>query len=284
MDSATDLLRGVGSRAETLGESHHGVALLPGGRFVRDVPDDGEEQLAALLLDVNVPDDGPIVHDAPVQVSLHRMVDVTGGKRGGFGRVTLGQQGTPYQGATSWDGTNFTGGTGQPLGSRASGVSFSSELGGPFNFKAMVMDDNSHKNDMDKDTGYGEGADKFEVSGSLSAGGVNINAGYASSDTNTHMGATAGGAFGALGWEIGFETDDPDNGSEDTSRAGFFADYSIGSGAFYFYMADQSGAKDDSTWTAGYSHGLGSGVKVIGEHRDRDSDGTLSILAVVVGF
>ena len=197
---------------------------------------------------------------------------------GGMGRVTLGQQSTPYQGATSWDGTNFTGGTGQPLGSRASGISFSSDLGGPFNFKAMVMDDNSAGD------GYGEGADKYELSGSLSAGGVNINVGYASNDMNTFMGGTAGGSFGALGWEVGFETDDPDDGSEDTSRVGFFADYSIGSGAFYFYMADQSGASDNSTWTAGYSHGLGSGVKVIGEHRDRDSDGTLSILAVVVGF
>jgi hypothetical protein len=197
---------------------------------------------------------------------------------GGMGRVTLGQQSTPYQGATSWDGTNFTGGTGQPLGSRASGVSFSSDLGGPFNFKAMVMDDNSAGD------GYGEGADQYELSGSLAAGGVNINVGYASNDTNSHMGATVGGAFGALGWEVGFETDDPEDGSEDTTRAGFFADYSIGSGAFYFYMADQSGATDNSTWTTGYSHGLGSGVKVIAEHRDRDSDGTLSILAVVVGF
>ena len=198
--------------------------------------------------------------------------------QGGMGKVTLGQQSTPYQGATSWDGTNFTGGTGQPLGSRASGISFSSDLGGPFNFKAMVMDDNS------AGSGYGEGADKYELSGSLSAGGVNINVGYASNDMNTFMGGTAGGSFGALGWEVGFETDDPDDGSEDTSRVGFFADYSVGSGAFYFYMADQSGASDNSTWTAGYSHGLGSGVKVIGEHRDRDSDGTLSILAVVVGF
>ena len=197
---------------------------------------------------------------------------------GDMGRVTLGQQSTPYQGATSWDGTNFTGGTGQPLGSRASGVSFSSSLGGPFDFKAMVMDDGS------RGGGFGEGADKYELSGSLAAGGVNINVGYASNDMNTHMGATAGGAFGAIGWEIGFETDDPDDGSDDTNRIGFFADYSVGSGAFYFYMADQSGATDNSTWTAGYSHGLGSGVKVIGEHRDRDSDGTLSILAVVVGF
>ena len=204
---------------------------------------------------------------------------------GEMGRVTLGQQSSPYQGATSWDGTNFTGGTGQPLDSRSSGVSFSSDLGGPFNFKAMVMDDDSHMTGEmnDKPTGYGEGADKYELSGSLAAGGVNINVGYASKDMNSHMGATVGGSFGALGWEVGFETDDPDEG-EDTSRAGFFADYSIGSGAFYFYMADQSGAKENSTWTTGYSHGLGSGVKVIAEHRDRDSDGTLSILAVVVGF
>ena len=203
---------------------------------------------------------------------------------GAAGRLTFGQQSSPYQGATSWDGTNFTGGTGQPLGSRSSGVSYASALGGPFDFKAMVMDDNSNMDDEGETTGYGEGVDKFEVSGSLAAGGMNINVGYADSDTNSHMGATVGGSFGGLGWEVGFETDDPDSGAEDTSRVGFFVDYGIGDGSVYFYLADQSGATDDSTWTAGYSHGLGSGVKVIGEHRDRDSDGTLSILAVVVGF
>ena len=198
---------------------------------------------------------------------------------GDMGRITLGQQGSPYQAATSWDGANFFGGNLQLVGSRKAGVSFASDLGGPFNFKALLVDDASHGE------GYGDGVDGFEVSGSLSAGGVNLNVGYADNDTASFMGATVGGSFGSLGWEVGFETMNPDmSGSEDSNLAGLFVDYSLGAGAVYFYYEGESGAGDDKAWVAGYSHGLGSGVKVIGEHRDRDTTGTTSVLAVVVGF
>ena len=198
---------------------------------------------------------------------------------GEMGRITLGQQGSPYHSAVSWDGTNFTGGElTMSGGSRKQGISFASDLGGPFDFKAMIMDDASHG------SGYGEGVDGFEVSGSLAAGGVNINVGYADDDMHSLMGASVGGSFGSLGWEVGFETKDPEDGTEDTTDAGMFVDYSLGDGAVYFYYEGLSGAGDDTSWVAGYSHGLGSGVKVIGEHRDRESTGTTSILALVVGF
>ena len=199
---------------------------------------------------------------------------------GGMGRITLGQQGSPYHSAVGWDGTNFMGGNFAmaPGGSRKQGVSFASNLGGPFDFQALLVDDASHGE------GYGEGVDGFELSGSLDAGGMGINVGYASNDNETVMGATVGGSLGDVGWEVGFETMDPDDGSEDTSLAGLFVDYSLGDGAVYFYYEGQSGAGDDNAWVAGYSHGLGSGVKVIGEHRDVDSSGTTSVLAVVVGF
>ena len=101
--------------------------------------------------------------------------------------------------------------------------------------------------------------DAFQVGGKLSAGGVNIGVGYQDDDMNTRAGASIGGSFGAIGWELGFETDDPDNGSEDTTNAGFFADYDLGPGAAYFYLADAGGAVDDTAWTVGYSHGLGVG-------------------------
>ena len=225
---------------------------------------------------------------------------------GGMGRITLGQQGSPYHSAVSWDGANFTGGNFAmaPGGSRLSGVSFASDLGGPFNFGALLVDDNGPStqtyvghmgtladgNFVHRDyeritySGYGDGVDGFELSGSLDAGGMNINVGYADNDMASFMGATVGGSFGGIGWEVGFETMNPDSGSEDTNRAGLFVDYSIGSGAVYFYYEGQSGAGDDKAWVAGYSHELGSDVKVIGEHRDRELTGTTSILAVVVGF
>ena len=214
---------------------------------------------------------------------------------GEMGRFTLGQQGSPYHSAVGWDGTNFMGGNlaMAPGGSRKNGISYSSDLGGPFNFKALVMDDNSHMTDDDPPakTGYGKGVDAFEVSGSLAVGGVNMNVGYADNDAASFMGASVGGSFGAMGWEVGFETKNPDaDGMEDTNRAGLFVDYSLGAGAVYFYYEGLSDAGDGKAWVVGYSHGLGSGVKVIGEHRDRSDnadpmdDGTTSILAVVVGF
>ena len=199
---------------------------------------------------------------------------------GGFGKLTFGQQGSPYHSAVGWDGTNFTGGNFAmaPGGSRKSGISYASSLGGPFEFKALVVDDNSHGK------GYGQGVDGLELSGSLSMGAVNINAGYADNDSETLMGATVGGSLRGLGWEVGFETKDPDDGSEDTDLAGFFVDYDLGDGAPYFYLEDQSGADDDRAWVVGYGHSLGSGVRVVGEHRDVESSGTTSILAVVVSF
>ena len=199
---------------------------------------------------------------------------------GGMGRITLGQQGSPYHSAVSWDGANFMGGNFAmaPGGSRKQGVSFASNLGGPFDFQALLVDDGSYGE------GYGEGVDGFELSGSLDAGGMSINVGYADNDAASLMGATIGGSLGGVGWEVGFETMDPEDGSEDTSLAGVFVDYSLGDGAVYFYYEGQSGAGDDNAWVAGYSHALGSGVNVIGEHRDTDSSGTTSVLAVVVGF
>ena len=54
---------------------------------------------------------------------------------GSFGKLTFGQQGSPYQAAGwhSWDGSNFTGGNFQMVGSRKQGISYASDLGGPFN-------------------------------------------------------------------------------------------------------------------------------------------------------
>ncbi len=201
---------------------------------------------------------------------------------GDFGRLTFGQQGTVYNPAANWDGTNFTGGNFQLRGSRASGISYASNLGGPFDFKAMIMDNNSSD-------GYGEGVDGFEASGSLSMGFVNINAGFADHDDDTYAGATVGGSFAGLGWEVGFETLDPEDGSEDTDRAGFFVDYDIGDGAPYFYLEDSSGGTEGRAWIVGYGHSLGSGVRVVAEHRTREdrpemADDTRSILGVVVGF
>jgi len=253
-----------------------------------------------------------------------------------FGKLTLGQQGSPYHAALSWDPSNFTGNQfALSGGSRKSGISYASNLGGPFNFTAMILDDNSNMKDSTKmytegedgidaddtigddefnskptahkgkaPTGYGtDGIDRFELSGNLALGFININAGYANHNTgvaandHTVMGATVGGSLSGIGWKIGFETKDPEDSKvEDTDHAGFYVDYDLGPGAPYFYIEDSSGGVKDGThskgdgraWVVGYSHGLGSGIKVIGEHLNKEDykgqTATTSILAIRVDF
>ena len=202
---------------------------------------------------------------------------------GAFGKIALGQQGSPYLSAVSWDGANFFGGSSDP-GSRQSGVRFDSDTGGPFNVSVMIVDDNDADGDgnmsPDKggmgndDDGQGQGVDGWEVGASLSAGPVSIGAGYKDqTNGNERMGVTLGGSFGAMGWEIGYETHDM-GGSDDENRYGFFVDYSLGSGAAYLSYEDQEDVND---WTiVGYSHSLGGGAKVVAEHRTPDMGADVS--------
>ena len=194
---------------------------------------------------------------------------------GAFGKIALGQQGSPYYSAVSWDGANFFGGSSDP-GSRQNGVRFDSDTGGPFNVSVMIVDDNTMGG------GQGEGVDGWEVGGSLSAGPISIGAGYKDqTNGNERMGLTLGGSFGAMGWEIGYETHDM-GGNDDENRYGFFVDYSLGSGAAYLSYEDQ---EDMNDWTiVGYSHSLGGGAKVVAEHRTPDMGADVSAVVLVVGF
>jgi hypothetical protein len=202
---------------------------------------------------------------------------------GPFGKITLGQQGSPYYSGVSWDGANFFGGSSDP-GSRQNGVRFDTNLGGPFNFSAMVVDDNAAGG------GQGNGVDGWEVGASLAAGPVNIGAGFKDqTNDDERMGITMGGSFGDMGWEIGYETTDHAATSDDESRFGFFVDYGLGDGAVYVSYEDLNAADDgmgiDNDWTiVGYSHSLGGGAKVVAEHRTPDSGADVSAVVLVVGF
>ena len=208
---------------------------------------------------------------------------------GDFGRITLGQQGSPYYSGVSWDGANFFGGSSDP-GSRQNGIRFDSNLGGPFGVSAMVVDDDSGTG------GQGNGVDGWEVSGSLAAGPVSIGVGYKDQDNDLErMGVTLGGSFGDMGWEIGYETSDAMGTDDNDGRYGFFVDYSLGSGAVYLSYEDldvgdgsvdsMGMARSDNDWTiVGYSHTLAPGVSVIAEHRTPDSGNDISAVVLVVGF
>ena len=129
---------------------------------------------------------------------------------GAFGKVTLGQQGSPYNSHTTWDNSNLFGNWNGFAGSRLQGVSYESNLGGPFNFSALVTDDNIAGG------GNGSGLDIFEVGGTLSAGPVNLGAGYQNSDSTDLMGGRVGGALGGVGWALAFESMTTDSGAKPT--------------------------------------------------------------------
>ena len=67
---------------------------------------------------------------------------------GGFGTLTIGQQGSTYDDATNVDGAYFLGGNLNPSG-RQNGIRYQTNLGGPFDFDFMIRDNN-----MDENSGY----------------------------------------------------------------------------------------------------------------------------------
>lgn len=201
---------------------------------------------------------------------------------GDFGKLTLGQQGSVYNSGVSWDNTNLFGNwNGIAGGTRLQGISYTSNLGGPFNFGLMITDDNS------SGSGNGQGVDAIEASGTISAAGLNIGAGYDDDDTRTVLGFSVGGSFGAMGWDTGYEIEDADNGM-DRDRFGFSVDYSTEAGRAYVYYEDlqpDMGA-DANYLLLGYSHSVGPGATVIAEYQmpDDDSGPNRSALVLRVDF
>ena len=134
---------------------------------------------------------------------------------GAFGTFTLGQQDAPYHGATSWDGSNALGGltNGDVIGgaSRISGVSYASNLGGPFSF-SVLLGSGLHGTDATSD-----GANHISAGASLAAGPVKLSVGYRDDDDgvdaagaavvgSTRIGGTVGGSVAGIGWEVGADS------------------------------------------------------------------------------
>ena len=202
---------------------------------------------------------------------------------GAFGTATFGQQDSPYYGATTWDGSQTFGGITDGA-SRVSGVSFASNLGGPFSFSALVGSGR-----MGKDA-TSEGADHLEVSGKLAMGSINLTLGYLDSTTDeggvdvSRFGGTVGGDLAAINWEIGYDvgTDTCKKSGRgmpdcDDERFGFHVGYDIvENGNVYAQYSDQdfddmANEKDKDGWAFGYSHVLGKNVVVYAAYAVTDS-------------
>ena len=196
---------------------------------------------------------------------------------GAFGRITLGQQGTPFHSAVSWDNTNLFGNwTDIHGGSRGQGIKYSSMLDGPVNFEAMVRDDDS--------MGIGgQGLDQYELTASFSMADVaTVSAGYLG---KAHGGADVfgggvGGSTGGVSWDVGYEKDNADNSQ---TKYGAFLGYA---GAYVFYedLNTENNTGENDYLVFGYSHSLGTNTKVIIEHQRPDEGQNRTALALRVDF
>ena len=189
---------------------------------------------------------------------------------GAFGKVTLGQQGTVYHPAVSWDGTWLFGGNASFDTSREQGVKYSSMLDGPFSFSAMISDNGSN------DNGSGKGFDKYQMSASYSADVANVSFGYLGQGDGgpKYYGGTVGGSITGFDWEVGYEKS---NG--DAAHYGAFASYA---GAYAYY----EGQNNDNPYylVLGYSRPLGTNTRLILEHLTAEDTRSKTALALKVDF
>ena len=196
---------------------------------------------------------------------------------GAFGKVTLGQQGTVYHPAASWDGTWLFGGNASFDGSRGQGIKYSSMLDGPFSFNAMIGDDGGNPDET------GDGLDKYEVSASFSMADVaTVSLGYLGQDDGKadYYGGTVGGSITGFDWEVGYEKSSEDN---DKTHYGAFGSYG---GAYVYYedLNTENDAGENHYLLFGYSRSLGTNTRVIIEHLRPDTGRNKTALALKVDF
>ena len=233
---------------------------------------------------------------------------------GAFGKLTLGQQGTPFHSAVSWDGTNLFGNwTDIHGGSRGSGIQYSSMLDGPFNFAAMIRDDNvsglkatdchvdnpsrcvheadgSFKRDDDGNlvpiaisNGSGGGFDQYELTATYSMADVaTFSVGYLGRDDDGAdvYGGSVGGSTAGFSWDLGYEKSSEAN---DQTKYGAFAGYG---GAYVFYedLNTENNMGENHYIVLGYSRSLGTNTWAIVEVQVPDEGRNRTASALRVDF
>ena len=236
--------------------------------------------------------------------------------QGAFGRITLGQQSDAYYSAVSWDGSNFFGNWNLEGGlSRTTGVKYSTKLDGPFNFEAMISDDNSNPNAYPKNPdpnvyprrpdqpraprtvgdpnyipqdGSGDGVDRYELAASFAVADVaTISVGYLGQDDGgaDRLGGTVGGSFNTLTWKLGYQS--VDDAANDAKYYGFHVGYGIGGGNLYLQYEDYNTDNDtgeNDYLIFGYSYLVGNNTRIIAEHLRPDTGRKLTAVALRVDF
>lgn len=196
---------------------------------------------------------------------------------GPFGRVTLGQQGTVYHSAVSWDGTYLYGGNSSFDTSRSQGIKYSSALDGPFSFNAMISDDNLSGG------GQGNGLDKYEVSAGFNMADVaSVSLAYLgqSEGRTDYYGGSVSGSVGGVSWDVGYEKSNADDAQ---THYGAFVGYA---GAYVYYedLNTESNEGENHHILLGYSYAIGNNTRLILEHLRPDEGAKKTALALRVDF
>ena len=215
---------------------------------------------------------------------------------GDFGKLTIGQQWGTFYNATSIDGAFFLGGNiDGSTGYRSNGIQFSSSLGGPFNFSAMVKD-NDTDDEADEVTGEdddfrGEGVDIVEVSGTLSVAGAALSVGWQDVDKgNETIRVRAAGSFGPLGYKVGGGTiEAPDDGAgADVDVFGAYLSFAATDGGVayieYEDLDSDTAADDNNYFLVGYAQTLAPGVQVVAEFATPDVGADSGTVVLKVDF
>ena len=214
---------------------------------------------------------------------------------GAFGKVTLGQQGSPYYSAVTWDGVNLFGGLADPS-SRVPGIKYQTALDGPLSFQMGISDDHT------ANKGAGDGVDGYELAASYTMGDIaTVSLGYHGEDDGgtDSIGGAVGGSVSDLSWKVGYQTNDLDD-NIDTKYYGFHLGYGFGDGRIYAqyedFSSDVSTAVcdhpdvpsdvpcDDDSLILGYTHSLGTNTRVILEHQRPDDGQNRTAFALRVDF
>ncbi|WP_424947544.1 porin [Candidatus Spongiihabitans sp.] len=190
---------------------------------------------------------------------------------GGWGKLTLGQQGNPYRSARNWDQTYFMGGQigSDDGGSRIEGVKYSSSLSGPFQFTIMATgNDGAGKS----------GVDRWIAATSFDLGAVAVNLAHNTRTDDVGMDNTAigvNGSAGDFGWYLTYQNATDNVGDNDMDSLGGFVSLGLSDNdTLYLYHVNHD--KDDGAspteTVLGYSHSIGPGVTFITEYLTVDKD------------
>ncbi len=161
--------------------------------------------------------------------------------QGGWGKLTLGEQGNPYRAAANWDQATWLGGNNRfdDGGTRSNGIRYDSNISGPFSFSVMATAD-SEDSGIDADPEFyrvnavqgnttntifvgtpeikdEDGIDAFIAAAHFAVGDVaTVNVGFitnnveSNSPGNSYDNAviSAEGSAGPLDWYIAYEEND----------------------------------------------------------------------------